>query len=161
MVIGEPWRDQDTGETQISGPGWFTAAKPSGTSRCGILKVSLKLNDREYGDGGTLQSFLVALINTLGELRCVRSGANGQYKDDPRRVLEALQTTLYEFESNGDRFLTSSEADKICDILLGEIRQYRQEHFNYLCDKDYEEALRDIEHLLDIQTFKWVLDTIC
>jgi hypothetical protein len=69
-------------------------------------------------------------------------------------VLEALQTTPYEFESTGARFLTPSEANKISDILLGEIRQYRQEHLNYLCHKDYEEALRDIERLLDIQSIK-------
>ena len=78
--------------------------------------------------------------------------ANLQYKDDPRRVLEALQETLTEFDSTAARFLTSSDANRVCDILLGEISQYGREHFNYLCHADYALVLGDFEHLLDYKS---------
>ncbi len=113
----------------------------------------LNLSDAESLDRGRVQSFLAVLSNNLRERRFEHSdAANLRYKDDPRRMLEVLQKTLTEFDSTAARFLTSSDADRVCDILLGEIRQYRREHFNYLCHPDYALVLGDIEHLLAYKT---------
>jgi hypothetical protein len=114
----------------------------------------LNLSDAESLDGGRVQSFLAVLWNNLRERRFELSEAANLYKDDPCRVLEALQQTLTEFDSTAARFLTSSDANRVCDILLGEISQYGREHFNYLCHADYALVLGDIEHLLDYKTVK-------
>ena len=115
----------------------------------------LNLSDAQSLDRGRVQSFLAVLSHKLRERRFEPSeAANLQYKDDPRRVLEALQKTLTEFDSTAARFLTSPDANRVCDILLGEITQYGREHFNYLCHADYALVLDDIEHLLDYKTVK-------